>query len=181
MARRDVIDTFIDALAFFVPADPSIAAWDSPAELKGLPLSELPGPIGEYQRRTPFTKSLRDWRAELFDYAKNQAPGNPRAITGVVVDDDGTIECYVGTTEDGPFRGSFIETPDQIDRDVANGAHYHVAGTVLSSGVGGPEVGGDALHTVSLPELSPGEAEATRWRLQLRTDDPDLYIRRRKS
>lgn len=181
VAGRDVIDTLLDALAFFAAADPSIATWDSAAELQGYPLQQLPGPPGEYQRHTPFNPSLRDWSAKLFDYARGQTPEHPREITGAVRADNGSIECYIGTTQRGFAQFKWIETSDQLSRDVDNGARYHVAGTALASGADGPEVDGIALHALPMSQPQPDEAASIRSRLQWQTDDPNLYIQKRKS
>jgi len=179
VAGRDVIDTLLDALKFFVVCDPSIAKWTDDDQLDGFPLPELAGPSSEYQRMHPFAKSLRDWQAELFAYARTQTPASPREITGAI-EDGGVIVCYVGMYQSGHRSGRFYETPSQVGADVANGAQYKIGETPLTDGVSGPVLGSVDLDEANVPLLGESDAVKARSLLDLQNDDADLYIRERK-
>ena len=125
---ESVIETLLDALAWFLSCDPSLARRDAAGELVHFPLPELFQ--HDYERRHPAWKRRLEFEAELRDVAAARAPGGDfRAIRHRLVDDEGITHAYCGFARTRGGGSSFTESPEQIAWDVAAGYAYYVETT----------------------------------------------------
>jgi len=119
-----VIETLLDAIAWFVKCDPSLAQRDEAEELKHFPLPELWQ--HEYERRHPDWVRRCDVEAELRAKRTRELPvGDYRSIQHRLLDGDLTV-AFCGYTFRNGYRSAFTETPEQIVRDIAGGYRYYV-------------------------------------------------------
>lgn len=120
-AGRLVLDTLLDAFAFFDRCDPSIADRDSDGRLVGFPLTPLP--VAEYHRLSPEWPDHEVVHAKIRATAAAEAPaGMHREILGWIRTDTGPVFC--GYTVTSGRRTAFTEQMDQMMRDVASGYRY---------------------------------------------------------
>ena len=122
---ESVIETLLDALAWFLSCDPSLARRDAAGELVHFPLQELFQ--HDYERRHPEWERRSEVEAALRDFAATRVPGGDfRAIRHRLVDQDGITRAYCGFARTRGGGTSFTESPEQVARDVAAGYSYYV-------------------------------------------------------
>lgn len=124
-AGRLVLDTLLDAFAFFDRCDPDIANRDAEGHLVGFPLPPLP--VAGYLRLSPEWPDHEAVHRRIRDTTRTVQPaGVGREITGRLDTDDGPVFCGY-TTVDSGHRWSFTEDTGQVLRDVRHGYPYAVA------------------------------------------------------
>lgn len=143
LAGRLVLDTLLDAFAFFDRCDPTVADRDADGDLIGFPLPPLPIG-GTYFRLAPdwpdHVTVDRNLRVKL---ASGLPTGEQREIMGYVDTAAGRVWC--GYTAVTPSRGAaFTEVEAQVIADLDGGYRYvvgsangqlevrHVAGDVVA-------------------------------------------------
>lgn len=186
---RFVIETLLDALAFFLCCDPALARMTNEGELEHFPLPEIAQ--HDYERRHPDWPSRSqvelDLRAEL---TRKPPSGVERTILHRLVTEGGHVEAYVGDTLIEPERwAAFTESSDQVVRDLTMGYHYKVGEARLSVAADGTAMLGDTpLHECLLPSApaegvhgGPDRSEAA-WKgwFRLASDDAFYYRRQRE-
>jgi hypothetical protein len=123
---EQVIETFLDALKFFVNCDPRIARLDKDAELVHFPLE----PIVErdYERRHPFWPKRREMEDELRELCESGPPTGKhrRIVANVTSPETGEVLAYCGyTVISDHHEHMFTETPQQVAHDIsAHGYAY---------------------------------------------------------
>jgi hypothetical protein len=174
-----VIETLLDALKFFLACDPKLARRDDDEELEYFPLPEFVQ--HDYERRHP------DWptRVQHQEQARAAMMQQPPAGTGREIRHclsiDG-IAVYAGVTTMTPAYMSyyFIETADQIIRDIKVGYPYSVGGNLLTVDSDNVlKVGANKLEAVPLAEpVKPDEETFRNW-FQDALDNATAYYRQR--
>jgi hypothetical protein len=123
VAGRLVIETLLDAIAFFDSCDPAIARRTDDGELEGFPLPRLVE-FG-YERRHPDwprrEKADEDLRVAL---ASAVPGGHRREVVAVLRDEAGNVEAFCGWTVTKHGGMSFVESPEQVESDMAQGYVY---------------------------------------------------------
>jgi hypothetical protein len=159
LAGRLVTETMLDALAFFLRCDPSLARRTSEGELEHFPLPELIQ-HDPYERRHPEGPTVESVAAEARAKATATPPnGLEREILHRLADRNGNVEAYVGFTKvTDVYREAFTELPAQVAADVDGGFRYHVAAAdVRLAADGRLMVNGDELDDLALsPFPAPG-------------------------
>jgi hypothetical protein len=188
LAGRLVTETMLDALAFFLRCDPSLARRTSDGELEHFPLPEL-------IRHDPYERRHPEWPSveSVADEARAKAAANPpggleREILHRFIDKDGNVEAYVGHTKiSATYREAFTERPEQIAADVSDGFRYHVAeADVRVDADGRLMLGRDPLDDVALPAFpvpgNNGRSEEI-WRgiFELTQEDGFYYAQQRST
>ena len=127
-----VIESLLDALKWFLEADPSIAQVDREGELEQFPLPELWQ--HDYERRHPMWRGRADVAQELrIDAAGRLPTGERRTVQHRLNDRSGNVLAYCGYTHHGTRSSAFTEFPEQVVRDVGAGYCYE-AGTPSAGG-----------------------------------------------
>lgn len=192
LARRLVIETLLDALAFFLHCDPSMARRTADGELEHFPLPELVQ-HDPYERRHPEWPLSEVVAAQARGRAASRPPaGIERVILHRLTDPNGDVEAYVGATLVTPgYWEAFTERPEQIASDVAAGFRYKVQEErVLADASGRLMLGNDRLDAaVPLPAPSTTgsneglERSEESWQelLRLMEEDGFLYARQRST
>ncbi len=180
-ARVSILDTLLDAFAFFDGLDPSLARRRADGSLEGFPLPPYDIATG-YRRLTPDQPSERDWQDGLRVEIQAALPAGSRTILGKVAVAGRLVLC--GDTAAGPGRTHcFTESEDQVVRDVGFGATYDVA---LAEGNGRCSVFGGVLvspagpvATAALRDLAGDNRPWADW-WHLCEDDAEYYLRQRR-
>jgi hypothetical protein len=180
VAKRLIIDTFLDALRFFIYCDPTLARWTDNQTLEAFPLPRLPGPTQEYQRLTPFDPSVNEFETELRNYVRKTIPVSSRVLTGRLTMANGTTDAYAGESERNSLITTFVERRAQVTEDIERGATYTVNSMPVTLGNNTLRCGSADLDAI-LPVVNSTEAEECRSRLRLYDEHLDLYILDRKA
>jgi hypothetical protein len=188
LAARLVTETLLDALAFMLRCDPSLARRTSDGELEHFPLAELIQ-HDPYERRHPEWPTVETVAEETRAKVAEQMPaGLEREILHRLVDQDGRVEAYVGNTIVSPaYREAFTERPDQIAADVQGGFRYRVGEMAVRQGSDGLLlVEGDPLDDVPLsafPAAGGDSRTEVFWRglFGLTREDGFYYARQRSA
>lgn len=113
-----VIETLLDAFAFFARCDPRIVRLNQDGGPRHFPLE----PISErdYERRHPEWRSRAEVEEELRELCESNPPGGTkRTCVAHLQDATGAVVAHCGYTEVGGGRyATFTETPEQVLRDV---------------------------------------------------------------
>jgi hypothetical protein len=121
---RPVVETLLDVMRFFDRCDPSLARRSESGDLEGFPLGDL-GTLG-YDCRHPYDLRENELSKQLLDRFMTLAPtGLGRRIHRAVPHTDTTL--LVGVTALGRYGMSFIESAEQVARDIAGGYRYTAA------------------------------------------------------
>ncbi|WP_218006514.1 hypothetical protein [Nocardia abscessus] len=157
VAGRLVVETLLDVLRFYDRCDPSLARRSDSGDLEGFPLRDLGAP--GYDCLHPYWLRENELSEQLLDRFKTMAPtGLGRRIHRAVPHADTTL--LVGVTALGGHGMSFIESAEQVARDIAGGYVYTAAtrdgDVVVEQRDGVLMVEADALADVELP-ASDGE------------------------
>ncbi|MFJ1742481.1 hypothetical protein ACIOG4_27880 [Streptomyces microflavus] len=182
-----VIETLLDALAFFLRCDPALARRVAGTdELAYFPLP--PYTVHDYERRHPDQPNRADVGAEVRRLAQHDVPsGSVREISYRLLDDGQAVYCGY-TVEQFGVKSAFTEAGPQILRDVRAGFPYAAlasdgARQEVAVDAGGLLVaGGYALedYPFALPYRHPlPQTWLAWWRLAL--EDPFWYRRQRRS
>jgi hypothetical protein len=125
---KDVTETMLDALKFFFDVAPDIVHRDQHGEWTGFPLMNQPGVADRLHPEEPGDeKSARAWLDE------RPPNGDVRVICSQLT--VGQTRYVMGHTFVGKLSyAPFVETLEQLDRDVAAGYPY-VVGNVLANTV----------------------------------------------
>lgn len=134
----NVTDTMLDTLSFFADVAPDIPHRDQRGEWTGFPLMSQPGVGDRLHPEEPADEAAA--RAWLNERRPN---GDVRVICGQLTA-DGTRYVIGHTFVGGLSYAPFVETVEQLGRDVAAGYPY-VAGDVLANTVDRTE---DIPHVV---------------------------------
>lgn len=178
VAGRLLLDTLIDAFAFFDSCDDRLAARDNEGKLIGFPLPPLPVAFG-YYRLGPEWPTHEQAGANTIQRATEAVPvGDRRTVVGTV--HDGRVIC--GWTEvDSIYRVGFTETAHQVTRDIERGFIYTTSAEVpiVADGEFLRTATGVAL-TAAVPDVtySP-ESWESRWATVTR--HRDLYVKQRRA
>jgi hypothetical protein len=122
---RLVIETLLDVMRFFDRCDPSLARRNDAGNLEGFP---FPAFIEhDYERRHPYWPSWDEVNVELLNRLTSQPPGGTvRQVRRKVV--HGATILLVGyTNPDAVYREPFLESAEQVMRDVEGGFRYTAA------------------------------------------------------
>ncbi|MFJ9127814.1 hypothetical protein ACIRJS_27310 [Streptomyces sp. NPDC102340] len=120
-----VIDTLLDAFAFFRRCDPTLARYvHDTEELEYFPLPPYPG--HDYERRHPDQPSHSQVETEVRRRAQEVPPAGSRRVIQHSFNSEGTT-IYCGTTVRSPVSMDFTEPKDQVARDILAGYPYVVA------------------------------------------------------
>lgn len=192
VAGASIMETLLDALAWFLECDPSLARRDAKGELEGFPLTELWQ--HEYERRHPEWPRVHEVAARIRADAESALPGGKlRAVRHRLVTDDGTVLAYFGYTRTLTGGDPWAETPAQVGRDVVCGYPYLVEGTsnsYVTAETDDPSrltldgetlcSGGQPLSDLSLlPFVDPDE-KWWRWFLDFTAEDAFKYVEHRR-
>ncbi|MCP2317934.1 hypothetical protein APR12_003287 [Nocardia amikacinitolerans] len=118
---RLVVETLLDVMRFFDRCDPSLTRRSESGDLQGFPLVDL-GARG-YDCLHPYWLRENELSEQLLDRFMSRAPtGLGRRIHRAVPHADTTL--FMGVTELGRHGMSFIESAEQVARDIAGGYVY---------------------------------------------------------
>lgn len=179
VAGRHVLDTLIDAFAFFDACDGQLARRDPDGQVEGFPLRPLSGRGVGYYRLGPDWPTHEEAERNLFQFAASARPaGSARSIVGTL--QAGTTIC--GWTEFETRRASFTEPVRQVVADISRGYPY-----VLAAGGSPVETVGDQLVTAdgrvlsdAVPDVeTSNDASWMDWWIDVGLN-ADLYLRQRK-
>lgn len=180
-AGRLVLDTLMDAFAFFDRCDPSVADRDADGKLLGFPLAPLP--IGEYHRLSPEWPDQEVVDKNIRAKAATTKPGgNSRQIIGWLKTDTGTVYC--GHTTIDSRTASFTEAAEQVLIDIELGYIYEtvVADVTSSVAVQGDELlSGSLPLDAQLPQLTGKDAEPWTGWWELCASDASYYRSQRRA
>ncbi|MGA6205469.1 hypothetical protein ACPESR_11985 [Nocardia testacea] len=124
VAGRLVVETLLDAMRFFDRCDPSLARRSESGDLEGFPLGDLGAP--GYDCLHPYWLRENELSEQLLDRFKNMVPtGLGRRIHRAVPHADTTL--LVGVTALRGYGMSFIESTEQVARDISGGYVYTAA------------------------------------------------------
>jgi hypothetical protein len=188
LAGRLVTETLLDALAFFLRCDPSLARRTEDGELEHFPLPELIR-HDTYERRHPEWPAVESVADEARAKVAAEPPGGlEREILHRLIGKDGSVEAYVGYTKvSATYREAFTERPEQIAADVSGGFRYHIAEAgVRVDAECRLMLGGDPLDDLALPAFpAPGNngrsEEVWRGIFELTQEDRFYYARQRST
>ncbi len=182
-----VIETLLDAFAFFVRCDPSLARRISGTnDLAYFPLAAYT--VHEYERHHPDQPNWADAGAEVRRLAGTAPPtGAGREISFRLTSNDTAVYCGHTVMPFG-LRWAFTEAAPQIVRDIRAGYPYVAVAAdgarhIVSAGADGRlAVDGVALGDYPFPQPEqhpPPEPWLAWW--QLATEDPHYYRDQRQS
>lgn len=207
VADRPVIETLLDAVAFFGQLDSSLVA-DQPIELTSplcsAPLAEdgqtaLYKPVGldryalflpdlacrNTERRAPHWPSADRWLADENQRIRKTAPKSiDREVVRVIRDSTGRTIAYTGLSglPRDAYRTAWTERASQVGRDVRFGCRHYV----IHHGAEIELTADEQLRVKAivgtadvLSELDDGESEHDLRHLELMEHNPDLYRRSR--
>ena len=125
VAGRLLVDTLMDAYAFFESCDPSLVERDADDQISGFPLPPLPFAAG-YVRLQPDWPSHEHVDSEIRNRTRSALPhGRDRQIRGLL-SVGGAVVCCGYTDSAGPYARSFTEPLDQVVADIGAGFEYLV-------------------------------------------------------
>ncbi|MER5257475.1 hypothetical protein [Streptomyces sp. NPDC002855] len=182
-----VIETFLDAFAFFLRCDPALARRRAGTEdLAYFPLPAYT--IHDYERLHPDQPNRADLGAEVRRLTEDVPPsGSGREILHRLVADGAVVYCGY-TVESFGLRRAFTEAAPQIMRDLRAGYPYSAVSadgthqTVVANENGRLTAEGIALEDYSFPQPRRHplpETWLTWWELTLK--DPFWYRKQRLS
>lgn len=123
VAGRLLLDTLMDAYAFFQSCDPSLVERGADNQIAGFPLPPLPFGAG-YVRLHPDWPTQDHVDDEIRTRTRSAPPtGRDRQIRGLLIV-GGTVVCCGYTDSAGPYARSFTEPVDQIVADVNAGFEH---------------------------------------------------------
>ncbi|GAA3838872.1 hypothetical protein GCM10022403_084050 [Streptomyces coacervatus] len=179
-----VIETLLDAFAFFLRCDPALALrLPGTGELAYFPL--LPYATHDYERRHPDQPNRSVIAAEVRRAAEDAPPsGTGREILYRLASDGTPVYC--GYTVDFGLRSSFTEAGCQIVRDLQAGFPYTAVSAdgsrhdITAGADGRPYADGVALESYPFaqPYRDPRPETWLQW-WQLTSEDAFLYRRQR--
>lgn len=174
---RPVLDSLLDAFAFFERCDSRVVNRDAGGQIPGFPLAPLPI-ANRYRRLHPDWLSERDWNATERDRITSVRPGGAhRSVEGYVTHTDGLLLCGVTATTSS-FADSFVEPLDQVIRDILLGYRYLLARSdrsdILTVVNGQLHAGGQLLNLASLHDLANDPRPWVSWR-DLCLEDASYY------
>ena len=183
VAGRLLLDTLMDAHAFFESCEPSLVERDAENQITGFPLPPLPFG-GGYVRLHPDWPTQEHVDGEIRTRTGSAPPkGRDRQIRGLLIVDD-TVVCCGYTDPAGPYARSFTEPVDQIVADVDAGFEHFLEldGTTHPVTVhdGVALVAGRELATISELMLTDDEEEPWRGWWTFCQDDAHYYRAQRE-
>lgn len=182
-----VMETFLDALGFFLSCDPRIGRLDKDGELVHFPLE----PIVErdYERRHPFWPKRREIEDELRQICESGPPtGHRRRILATLTspERDETI-AYCGYTVLSDGNGHmFTESPNQVARDIrVHGYEYWIEGGGMTAPLVVDNQGGLAIdpgrqRACNTPSVNGEEIPWREW-FQFARQDAFEYRKQRRA
>ncbi|MEV6265219.1 hypothetical protein AB0M42_31355 [Streptomyces sp. NPDC051784] len=121
-----VVETLLDAFAFFQRCDPSLARREPrTGALSYFPLAGPMVVLSDYERRHPDHVNRREMAARALQLAKSGPPTGPGREIRHRLTINGTV-LYRGYTDPQPSMGSFTEPGQQIVRDIQASYPYSV-------------------------------------------------------
>lgn len=182
VAGRLVLETLLDAYAFFVQCDSSVADRDSEGRLMAFPLPPLP--VGGYVRLGPDWPDYDTVGERIRRKATAVPPGGQRReITGKLRSSVGTVYCGY-TMVSGGTSVAFTEDAEQVVRDVRAGyvyvARIEKGSVPIQVDQGTLKVGEATLDDVAIPDWT--DAADSPWMAwwDLCKDDANYYQRQRQ-
>lgn len=125
VAGRLLLDTLMDAYAFFESCDPSLVERDAENQIAGFPLPSLPFG-GGYVRLHPDWPTQEHVDGEIRARTRSTPPkGRDRQIRELLIV-SGTVVCCGYTDTAGPYARSFTEPVDQIVADIEAGFEHFI-------------------------------------------------------
>lgn len=125
VAGRLLVDTLMDAYAFFESCDPALVERDAENQIAGFPLPPRPFGAG-YVRLHPDWPTQEHVDGEIRTRTRSALPkGRDRQIRGLLIVGD-TVVCCGYTDPAGPYARSFTEPVGQIVADVDAGFEYFI-------------------------------------------------------
>ncbi|WP_216909621.1 hypothetical protein [Nocardia noduli] len=154
-------ETLLDVMRFFDRCDPSLTRRSESGDLQGFPLIDLGA--RDYDCRHPYWLREKELSEQLLDRFMTMAPTGLGRRIHRVVPHAGTA-LLVGVTELGHYGMSFIESAEQIARDIVGGYVYTAVtkdgDIVVTHRDGVLMLGGNALAEVELTAGRDQEALA---------------------
>jgi len=204
IAGRPIIETLLDAIAFFESLDEALR----PAEAPDLRYSFVPGvPLGRNEeqfacrpmgldqfhlylpdlacrpteRRSPSWEPADHWlKGQVKTIQKEQPGGVSREIRSRIIDEAGTFIGYRGLSgpRDATYRDSWVERAKQVGRDIRMGFRYFVVvGDFELDATADAQLAVSALSdSVNvLAQLERSDSPIALDHLKLNEANPDLY------
>lgn len=180
-AGRLVLDTLMDAFAFFDSCDGRLSDRDGTGQLIGFPLPPLPI-ADSYYRLAPDWPDTETVHHQIRQQAALAMPaGEGREITGRLTVPSGVVYCGYTIIHGG--RHAFTEAAEQIQRDIQAGFHYFVTSGdgPVSVGVQDEELilGADLFDNGSLVDWTDRDDEVWVGLWGLCASDAHYYRRQR--
>lgn len=123
-----VVETLLDAFAFFQRCDPSLARREPrTGALSHFPLADPVVTLGDYERIHPAGVNRKEMAARALQLAQGRPPGGPGREIKYRFTVDSTVLFY-GYTGPQPTMWTFTESGQQIVRDIQAGYPYTVVG-----------------------------------------------------
>jgi hypothetical protein len=180
-AGLPVLDTLLDAFAFFDTLAPQLARRQDDGRWEGFPLTPYPIAI-RYRRLAPDWLTEAQWGRQHREQTQKIIPTGPRTIRGAIDAVDGLVLCGDTTTAWG--TQAFTEPVEQVVRDVLAGARYDFhagSGTVgrASSSGGALEVPSGQIEQSIITRL---DNDVRPWRAwwEMCADDAEYYAQQRR-
>jgi len=158
----NVTDTMLDTLSFFSDVAPDIPHRDERGEWTGFPLMSQPSVSGRLHPEEP-----SDEKAALAWLNKRRPNGDVRVICGQITV-DGTRYIFGHTFAGRLSYAPFVETAEQLGRDIAAG-YLYVVGDVLANTVNCTE---DIQHAIQ-GAVFKSCADIATWTVPVPTDGWD--------
>lgn len=183
-AERLVLDTLMDAFAFFDLCDERIADRDQAGNLVGFPLQPLP--VADcYHRLGPDWPDSETVDQKIRASVSSEPPsGDNREISGRLTTPSGVVYCGY-TNVDTRRRHVFTEAAEQVLRDVGLGYDYFVAVSdgrlSVDARAGRLSVAGDLVESLLLPDWTDREDEPWAGWWEICVSDAHYYRRQRRS
>lgn len=163
--REEVVETLLEAIAFFDQLDPSIVPRSATGQLAHLPLTALLGLHDTYRRLHPSEPRRRDVARRLIEKTRSRRPpGTRRVILYEVRSASGVLLAYAGfgyghpnTMIGGEYgKCSWVDSGGQVVRDIEMGFPYDVGVVTGEQGIavesGRLRVDGALLDDLHLPQ-----------------------------
>ncbi len=183
VAGRLLLDTLMDAYAFFESCDASLVERDAEKQIAGFPIPPLPFG-GSYVRLHPDWPTQEHVDGEIRTGTRSAPPkGRDRQIRGLLIVGS-TVVCCGYTDPAGPYARSFTEPVDQIVADVDAGFEHFIEldGTTYPVTVddGVALAGGRELVSISELMLAGDDEEPWRGWWTVCNDDAHYYRAQRE-
>lgn len=181
LAGKPILDTLLDAFAFFEACDGRLVTRDGDGQLAGFPLRPLPI-ANRYRRLHPDWPSEEEWNLDERDRITNIPPGGlRRRVEGTASTADATLLC--GVTEiNAIYSEVFVEPIEQVTKDIDLGYTYVVnvdgALSPITIGHDGLLLGAEPLDISGMPAADPTKPWLSWWQICL--DDANYYRIRRQ-